>query len=182
MTYGLPLPDSGFLIEVGPGGFVSSLCFFGRCPEPSPPALLRTPDEVLQEFGSGLELTLGIHFLHKQTFAEGDDRLHLVYRAEPYPSLRSAEYGIEPSGRRPFSPSPPSVHPASEPTGFENALAFAHWHDPDFAPFTPYARSPYGRRSEIRPARAASMSCVIGWKIGTPAGSFSASTLRPAGS
>ncbi|NGZ77736.1 sigma-70 family RNA polymerase sigma factor [Saccharibacillus alkalitolerans] len=87
---GMPLPRSGYWIDLHRSGFVTAFKYFGRKPEPSLPDDLLTPDEVLGEMAEELEMKLYFNVLHDSVYAEGDDRLHLVYMPEPYLIARTA--------------------------------------------------------------------------------------------
>lgn len=146
---GIPLPETGFRIEVHPIGFVSVFLFEGREPEPARPRKLRTPEQAIQLFADRLTLELGIHFLHKQSCAQGDDRLHLVYMAEPYASWvpadaekKSPAASVEP--RSDLLPdredSPAETVPPDRHEGCAQALEAARREQPELAPFLVYAR------------------------------------------
>ncbi len=146
---GIPLPETGFRIEVLPVGFVSVFLFEGYTPEPARPAKWRTPEQAIRIFADRLTLELGIHLLHKQSCAQGDDRLHLVYMAEPYASLvpadaeeESPESSVEPRSDllpdREDSFAEPV--PPDRQEGCARAMDAARREQPELAPFLVYAR------------------------------------------
>ncbi|WP_172256751.1 sigma-70 family RNA polymerase sigma factor [Saccharibacillus deserti] len=88
--HGLPLPRSGYWIDLHRSGFVTAFKYFGSKPEPSLPGNLLTPEEVLKDIADAMEMKLYFNVLHKSVYAEGDDRLHLIYMPEPYLIARTA--------------------------------------------------------------------------------------------
>ncbi|OWR28912.1 hypothetical protein CDO73_17025 [Saccharibacillus sp. O23] len=143
---GIPLPESGFRIEVNPIGFVSVFIFEGRKPEPARPAKSRTPEQALRIFADRLTLKLGIHFLHKQAYEQGDDRLHLVYMAEAYASLLPADAEEQSPAVKPYAnllPDREDSHAETVPPDRQEscaqALEAARREQPELAPFLVYA-------------------------------------------
>lgn len=147
---GIPLPETGFRIEVLPAGFVSVFIFEGYTPEPALPAQWRTPEQAIRIFADRLKLELGIHFLHKQSYAQGDDRLHLVYMAEAYASLvpADAEHESPAASVEPRSDLLPDREdsrteepvPPDRQQGCAQALEAARREQPELAAFLVYAR------------------------------------------
>ncbi|OWA37733.1 hypothetical protein B9G55_06710 [Saccharibacillus sp. O16] len=81
---GMPLPRSGYWIDVHRSGFVSAFKYFGEKPLPKLPDDLLAPQEALNRIADGLEMKLYFNVLHESVYAEGDDRLHLIYMPEPF--------------------------------------------------------------------------------------------------
>ncbi|OWR28911.1 hypothetical protein CDO73_17020 [Saccharibacillus sp. O23] len=98
---GMPLPRSGYQIDLHRSGFVSAFKYFGSRPQPVLPEDRLTPQEALDRIASGLEMKLYVNMLHESVYAEGDDRLHLLYVPEPFltgiPALRSGEADPRPN-------------------------------------------------------------------------------------
>ncbi|WP_172199758.1 sigma-70 family RNA polymerase sigma factor [Saccharibacillus qingshengii] len=87
---GIPLPRSGYWIDLHRSGFVTAFKYFGEHPEPALPPDLLTPEEVLEILAETVEMKLHLTCLHESVYEQGDDRLHLVYVPEPYLTGHSA--------------------------------------------------------------------------------------------
>ncbi|CAM4017122.1 sigma-70 family RNA polymerase sigma factor [Saccharibacillus endophyticus] len=81
---GIPLPRSGYWIDLHRSGFVTAFKYFGEQPEPTLPPDLLTPEHIMERLAQTVEMKLHITRLHDSVYAQGDDRLHLVYVPEPY--------------------------------------------------------------------------------------------------
>ncbi|GGO05949.1 sigma-70 family RNA polymerase sigma factor [Saccharibacillus kuerlensis] len=81
---GMPLPRSGFWIDLHRSGFVTAFKYFGSKPEPVMPDHILTPEELLEEVAKDLSMKLYFMRLHESVHSQGDDRLHLVYMPQPY--------------------------------------------------------------------------------------------------
>lgn len=95
---GMPLPRSGFWIDLHRAGFVTGFKYFGARAEPALPDGLLTPEQVLEQIDRELELNLHFMTLHEEVHVPGDNRLHLVYMPNPYLTHRSALPRSEPPG------------------------------------------------------------------------------------
>ncbi|OWA37732.1 hypothetical protein B9G55_06705 [Saccharibacillus sp. O16] len=138
----IPLPDSGSRIEVSRAGFVHVFAFDGTKPEPALPQRIRTPEQALQLFAQRITLKLGIHFLHNQSYVQGDNRLHLVYMTEPYASLLSANLEEEPQSHESHSDQTNSgaeILPPELREGCAKALEAVRREQPELASFLVYA-------------------------------------------
>ncbi|CAM3474178.1 MULTISPECIES: sigma-70 family RNA polymerase sigma factor [Saccharibacillus] len=87
---GMPLPRSGFWIDLHRAGFVTGFKYFGARAEPALSDGLLTPEQVLEQIDRELELNLHFMTLHEEVHVPGDNRLHLVYMPNPYLTHRSA--------------------------------------------------------------------------------------------
>lgn len=94
---GMPMPRSGYWIDLHRSGFVTAFKYFGRHSPPALPQDLLTPQQVLEQLAGRLEMPLQFTLLHESVYAQGDNRLHLVYIPEPYLtgySARPADAGF----------------------------------------------------------------------------------------
>lgn len=81
---GIPLPRSGYWIDLHRSGFVTAFKYFGEQPEPTLPPYLLTPEHIMERLAQTVEMKLHLTRLHESVYAQGDGRLHLVYVPEPY--------------------------------------------------------------------------------------------------
>lgn len=97
MADGMPMPQSGYWIDMHRSGFVASFKYFGTHSPPALPQDLLTPQKVLEQLASKLDMKLKFALLHESVYTQGDNRLHLVYIPEPYLtgySARPADAGF----------------------------------------------------------------------------------------
>lgn len=98
---GLPMPRSGYWIDLHRSGFVTSFKYFGQHSPPALPQDLLTQQEVLEQLAGKLEMKLQFALLHDSVYTQGDNCLHLVYIPEPYLtgySARPADNGFASDG------------------------------------------------------------------------------------
>lgn len=87
---GLPLPHSGFWIDLHRSGFVTAFKYFGAKSEPTLPSNVLTPEQLLEQVAEDMQMKLCFMKLQKSVYAQGDDRVHLLYTPEPFLINRSA--------------------------------------------------------------------------------------------
>ncbi|MFS0837545.1 YcdB/YcdC domain-containing protein [Paenibacillus sp. 1P03SA] len=79
----LPLPQTGAYVHLTLSGEITGFTYKGTAAEPPLPASLAQPEQLRRHIAESVEMNLTIAKLHPALCADGDNRLHLVYRPEP---------------------------------------------------------------------------------------------------
>lgn len=79
MADGLPLPMTGFYIDLAVTGEVTGFSYYGRADELLRPGTIADKQDALDHFVKQIEAELLFTVLHQSVYVQGDDKPHLVY-------------------------------------------------------------------------------------------------------
>lgn len=82
MEHGLPLPMSGFMVDISLSGEIISFDYYGKASSIINPKRVADHEEALAFIKKDVEFELLFEVLHHSVYKSGDDQPHLVYEPD----------------------------------------------------------------------------------------------------